>query len=292
MVGGAYSYMAGGYMVKETVIIELHPSDDEIAIWKEELDSIVRDRKKKLSDEEVAQEIEIIIAKAKKGWKKAPKTFSGRVRNIAKTWGKETSGRKKKKEDSKKDELYINKDRETILGKRKKEIAKFLEFYSEFIESLSEGEKDYFSERVKFYLKEFKFNMSSDLPLLLELITMEMVHRRLMTTLASSEDNKEIKSSASLMKSIVADMSSIQATLGITRIQRQKAMGGTEGSVAEVSVLLEKKKKQLAKIKEEEEKQEELLMQAKISRSDLNPIPDDKEELRNVLKKAEEIEVK
>ena len=272
-------------------IEELHPTQDEIDYWKEQVRPIFELRLGTENTDKVDKAIEDVIEKAKSGWPKAPKSFATRVRNAAKDWGVDGENKKHLVQNKNKGYKVSKKYKDTVLARRERELEAFLELYDGFTEKLEEKDKKYFRNRVKYYMREYRFNMSSDLPLLLELIAEELLHRRIMVDVAAENDLSDVNKLSKTLKLVTESMREIQKVLGITRQQRQKALGGTEGSVAEVSMLLEEKKKKIEAIEKEEKEQERILMQAKLNRDDINSIPDDQNELKRILSRTEDIEV-
>lgn len=275
--------------------IELHPTEEELAYWKGQISNHCVSILGLSSQEEIEKRTQDVLNKAISGWERAPKTFSARVRNLTKNWG--VSGENKDKLKPIRDQLAGKETKNDQRMRRKEsELNTFLELYDGFASQLAEADRRYFDRRVRYYLGEFNFNMSSDLPLVLELVTEELLHRRVMTQMATQTEDFTASLEASsiysrVLKQITENMSNIQKILGITRQQRQTALGGTEGSVSEISVKLEEKKKNIAKIRAEEKKQEETLMNAKIERGDLNQLPEDPETLRALISASEDIEV-
>jgi len=279
-------------MGKEKEITPLHPTQDEQDYWAEQIKPIFERRFGKDNQDKVDEAVLDVIEKAKAGFANAPKTFSGRVRMLSKDFG--VQGRAKKQQKKAKKTKKVQKDarRDTMLARREREVAEFMKLYEGYTKELSKLDRDYFKERINYYMREIRLNMSSDLPLLLQLITLELTHRKLMVQMAEADETnlKALSDITKVLNLATENMSDVQKTLGISRQQRQKAMGGSEGSVAEISITLEDKKKKIAQIEREEREQEELLLEAKMSTGDLNEIPSDPAELRQILNNAEAIE--
>lgn len=274
-------------------VVALHPTSEEVEHWRDQLRPLYEIRLGEGKVTEIEEAITKAIEKAKVGWPGAPKSFAARVRNASKKWGVDGENTKNlKNNEATIEEKERKKVQDTVLKRRQRELDAFMSLYDGFTKSLETEDEKYFHSRVRYYMREMRFNMSSDLPLLLELIAEELLHRRIMTKVATSEDLSAIATLSKMLKLITENMSNIQKTLGITRQQRQSALGGTEGSVAEVSMLLDEKKKSIAKIEKEEKRQEDILMQAKKASDDINKIPDDPAELRRILTRTEAIEVK
>jgi len=273
-------------------IVELHPTAEEIEHWRDQIRPLYEIRLGEGNVRAIEETMAKAIEKAKTGWPGAPKSFSSRVRSISKSWGTDGENEKNLKQNVNAIEKEQKKIRDTVLARRERELDAFMDLYNGFTKELNPDDEKYFHNRVRYYMREMRFNMSSDLPLLLELIAEELLHRRIMVEVAKGKDLSAVATLSKMLKLITENMSNIQKTLGITRQQRQTALGGTEGSVAEVSMLLDDKRKTITKIETEEKRQEELLMQAKKARGDINPIPDDPSELRRILTRTEAIEVK
>jgi hypothetical protein len=276
-------------------LVELHPTEEELQYWRGQISNHCVSILGLSSQEEIDKRTQDIINRAISGWSRAPKTFSARIRKLTKDWG--TNGENKENLKPVQDQLSgkIGKDDQS-LRRKESELNTFMELYEGFANQLPVHDKTYFDRRVRYYLTEFNFNMSSDLPLVLELITEELLHRRVMAQMATQHEDftESLEASAiysKVLRNITENMSNIQKTLGITRQQRQTALGGTEGSVSEISMKLEEKKKSIEKIRAEEKKQEETLMRAKIERGDINQLPEDPDMLKALINAGEEIEV-
>ena len=261
-------------------VVELHPTEKEIEYHKNRIRPVFQARLKK---ENVEEEIEKVIQDCIKGWPSAPKSFAVRVSKRAKLYG--VDGENKRFLLAKKERKILTPDE-----RREQKIKKFADFIEPVIKKLNVRERKQFFNRLEFYMDEFEFNYSSDLSLLSQLILSEIYIQGLQLQLLKSDTTREKSDISRAITNFTSNVIDLQKRLGITREQRQKGMGGTEGSVAEISLKLDEKLKEREKQKIREEDRERMLYEAKLRRDDINKIPTDKRELAEILRREEEIE--
>lgn len=269
---------------------ELHPTEEEIAYHKRELVPIIQAR---LGKEDVEEDVEKILQDCIKGWPKAPKSFAKRVQKRAKLYGTDGEGIDnliQNKAGRPKGRKSPSKPRANpTLSRMKARMEAFSKSYESFTKQLNEAQRAYFVDRLEFYIGEFDFNMSSDLSLLMQLIMDELHISELQVAMVTAEKTSEKISITKAINVLTENVIGLQKILGVTREQRQKGMSGKEGSIAQISMSYEEKLTAIEKIARKEEEQERLLLQAKIKRGDQNKIPDDKNELKQILDAEEEL---
>jgi hypothetical protein len=265
-------------MAKKDKSMQLFPSEEEVEYYRKELTDLYKLR---LGTDDVSEQVENILKTSIDGFTNAPKTLKARVYSIAKIGQKHEKHRKAK--ESTKPKNYTK----LALDSRVKKLQEFIDLYDGFAKHLIDEDKQYVNKRLEFYIKEFEFNQSSDLPLLLQLITEELLQRRLMIFLATNMNDESgaiiIADASKAIKNLSDDMSNLQVKLGITRQQRETATGAKEGSISEIVVQLEKKKKKIAEVEKIEREQEQIWEEMKKKRGDYNPVPDSKEETERII---------
>lgn len=262
---------------------KLHPTEDEISFHKQRITPVIKARSKK---DDVSNEVDSVIEDCINGWPNAPKSFANRITRRAKLYGIDGENTNNLKKPANK-----KKDIDGFLSRRSKKLEKFMALYDPFVKKLTKVQQDHFFERLSFYLNEFDFNLSSDLTLLLQLIVSEISVSDKQVKMLKEKDIKVQAAMSKFIMSINEEMLNLQKVLGITREQRQKGMGHAEGSISALAASVDEKIKNVGKIEAKEKEQEDLLMEAKMRRDDLNPIPDDPTELAEILKSEEEIRV-
>jgi len=250
---------------------KLHPTDEEIAFFREKLTPLFISRTGK---EDVSKEVDAVIQDCIAGWERAPKSFADRISNRAKAYG------------------IDGENLQPVVAKPKKKKSKlqiFTEMYTPFIKKVKAHHKKIFLDRLEYYLSEFDFNLSADLTLLLQLVMNEIHISEMQVEMFNAETPQERNALAKALKMLNENSVDLQETLGITREQRQKGMGSHEGSVAEIAVSLDEKLKKREVEKAKELEHEKVMLKLKEERNDYNEVPDDPVELAQILEQDAEI---
>lgn len=182
-----------------------------------------------------------MLAKATRGWYRAPATFEERINRLYQL--KLNSSAIKVKRQFERSANYSNtaqlmQDRD-YNGKLTDSIFK----------KLDDKEKEYWLEREKYYFDEFDFNKSSDFSILVGLIADEILMQRLKIRQLVSNTKEDLSKQLSECQS---RMINSQKILGITKVQRNLEGSRKEGSVAELSLSLDEKLKTREKEKNKE----------------------------------------
>lgn len=234
---------------------------------------------------EVEVYVDRIIDFCKAGWAYAPKTFLGRI--TTKTGWSSTGDLKPRAANLNSEVIQIetpdgltkefkvakeNKVQEEIikLERSKSYPGLSLEELEAFLPDLSE--RKFWLEREKYYMEEFDFNFSSDYALLQQLLMEELTQRRIIKSRTSNPNDTRGENSAN---DVYKRMIDAQKALGITRSQREGAMSQSEGNIAQLSVIYNKKKKFLDKIKKEREEHQIRMMDKRRDPDTLNVLPKD-----------------
>ena len=267
---------------------KLHPTKEEIAYHKSELIPIIRGR---LGKEDVEDKVDDIIQSCIEGWPKAPKSFAARIQKRAKLYGTDGENLQSIVPAKKGRPAGVSKVvNHTAEQRKSKRVEAFTKSYASFTERLNDVQKAYFADRLDFYLSEFDFNMSSDLSLLMQLIMNELHISELQIDMVKIEEARDKIKVANAIDTLTNNVINVEKILGITREQRQKGMGGKEGSVAQVSMLYEDKINKIELIKKREREQGKLLLDAKKKKGDINLIPESKQDLQDILNADEELQ--
>jgi hypothetical protein len=205
--------------------------------------------------EKIEEDVEKKLKKAIGGWRTAPKTFESRIRvlfGLDPNWepiSKKTANRKRIPDPNVSPHAVENS--------------------GEILDGLSKSEKNFLHNRLSKYKKEFEFNESSDMPMVLQLIYEEIYQRRMiqakMKNFALGIDKEMTESNKRL--------ASIQRDLGITRKQRQDAQTDIDGSVSVLAEQISKKFRMIAEINAQQLMEEDLYMKKKSESPHQNVIP-------------------
>jgi len=260
----------------ESTYAVLDPTQEEIRIAKDMLKPYYLNNPDKITDgEDLESKIDGIIERAKIGYKYCPKTFMGRIKAIAGlnvglanvNWGKKQNYHNVR--EAKIEEALNEKQEELYPGISAQELRK----------ALPKDERRRWIERESYYRKEFDLNNASDLPLLLQVLTEEMIQYRLiLKKLTDQNANLDKQMSESYTR-----LNKALENLGITRRQRQLLTQETEGSIAKLAEILEAKKKKLDAIREKDLQEERAMTELRKDPSVLEKIP---AELREITSKA------
>lgn len=166
--------------------------------------------------------VEEKIEKCLTGWLNAPKVFAERVTIVA--------GRSRK-------------DKRTGLVVGKKDLYATVAPPS----GLTEEESLYWKNRYKLYNTEFDFNKSSDKMVLEQVLTDEILINRLRVRLLKDE-NTTSSVDSDLLDEIMNRYRENLNKLGILRIQRDLAKGDIEGSIAELTGIVDDKIAKMVKL--------------------------------------------
>lgn len=217
---------------------------------------------------DIELKIEYVIRGCIEGWNRCPKTFQQRVdkktqRNTqAWTYIEQHNADKRKVREEK---LRMDDVSDEVLkeeGLDKRPDSKYSETLLGGITlddlfkaaALGEEERLFYLEREKAYRSEFDFNISSDEAILQQLITDEVIMRRVRYAMLKGKDITTEVAVDKLSNRIREN----QIKLGITREQRERERSGTGGNIAEVSVRLESRLKSIKSI-QDKAKQAEII---------------------------------
>lgn len=253
----------------------LDPTPEEIRRASDMLKPFYINNPDKLNDMTVDEKINDIIDRAKVGYKYCPKTFMGRVRSLSKVnsgmqnanWGKSQNYHNvrefeiQKSLDKKGNDLYP--------GLTAKDLRS----------ALPTEERKRWIERESYYRKEFELNNASDVPLLMQVLTEEIIQYRLIIDKLSNQDANLDRQ----MNESYARLNKALENLGITRRQRQSLRSETEGNIASLTELVEKKQSKMDAIRERDLQEERTLSEARHTDKALQAMPN---ELKEITEKA------
>lgn len=230
------------------------------------------------NNETIEEKIDAIIKECSKGWICAAKSFIKRVEWKTKWNSNSIEQRFDFKENyGNAKQIQLQKDLKKLESSSKVSQSQSAMDIRKIIPSAEE--RKYWNERESHYRGEFEFNMSSDWPLLLQVLLEELTQWRLVRRrIINPDDDVEILIVGSYQRMIKA-----QEALGITRKQREEAQNETEGNIGQLAKQYEEKKDLISKIKERDRLEEEAKMREHDNRDGLKLLPDDlAEALRNV----------
>ena len=265
---------------KFTNAIVLHPNEQDLNTVRSGLTGFYRNNPQFLKNGiSIEKKIEEIIEICKVGWICAPKSFLKRVE-----WKTKWNTKALKSRLDYVDNYYNAeqvKIQEELTDKRKTKDLYPGMSAAALRSILSTEEKKFWQEREAFYKQEFEFNNSSDWALLMQLLLEELTQVRLMKKKMQNQDEDlDFQLNYSYKRMIDA-----QKALGITREQRENATSETDGNIAQLSQLYERKKKIIEKINRKDQ-MEEMALQIKHDNKDWpTDIPI---EIRDIMSRAEE----
>ena len=181
--------------------------------------------------EEIQDKIDVIIQQCLYGWKNAPMDFDSRIR--AKL-GRNSLLYKKS----------IGRLPQNISPGGDKIGLSAIDFIGI---NINPEEKKFLRDRERAYRKDYEFNDSSDLPLLIEILVDELVLKRLQQERVLDDDYSVVqKKVEAVQKRVLNNMES----LGILRSQRIENDQNIEGNISQASVIAEKKLENIRAIKD------------------------------------------
>lgn len=253
----------------------LDPTPEEIRRATDMLKPFYINNLDKLGDLSVENKINEVIDRAKTGYRYCPKTFIGRVRAISKVnagmqkanWGHAQNYHNVR-------ESLIQKNLDAKQGGLYPGLsAKDLRL------ALPTEERKRWVERESFYRKEFELNNASDVPLLMQTLTEEIIQHRLIIQKLSNQDSNLDRQ----MNESYARLNKALENLGVTRRQRQSLRSETEGNIASLTEIIEKKQAKIDAIRERDLQEERSLKEMRNNPEVLLQMPP---ELREITEKA------
>lgn len=166
---------------------------------------------------EAEEIINTILAECQIGWNRAPRDLDTRIKMKSGFQWKSHSNLKPKRSKIEESSLIIEEDDNSG------------DDY--LFKSMSKGEKEWWGERLGFYGGDFDFNVSSDVPLLQQLLVEELIQRRLQRDQLTNRKTDLSKRMTESLKRIT----DCQTKLGITREQRAGALDNVDGNVAQLA---------------------------------------------------------
>ena len=193
---------------------------------------------KDMTEFDAVKKIEETFAVCQLGWNRAPRDIDTRI--------KVKTGFQWKSHQN----LKPNRKNFEPIKPDPKEKPTFEDY--DIQKSMTQSEKNWWKERMGIYMKDFEFNISSDAPLLNQLLVEELIQRRLFSAQLKNPKTDYSKQLNDSLKRI----SEVQQRLGITRQQREGQLNNIDGNVAELALKLEEKLKQMPeKLKAEYEEE-------------------------------------
>lgn len=233
------------------MIKSIEISEEDRQRWVSPLTQYYRDKGK--TETEIPKIIEDLFLQVSIGWNRAPADLDTRI--------KMKSGFQWRSHEN----LIPNK----IKQEKSQKEEERPEFTSDLTSSMSESEQKWYNERLEIYKKDFDFNLSSDKPLLEQLLIEELIQRRLFEKKLKYPDrNYDQQLNFSLKR-----VSDIQVKLGITREQRAGIMNNIDGNVAQISVELEKKLTEMPEKLKKEYEDELYYLNLRKQQSPVNILP-------------------
>lgn len=221
----------------------------------------------KLSSSPLLDYSKKIVQECENGWPKAPKRFDTRI-TLKTGWNSPLRQKK----------AVIKQDKVVEESKKDRESS-FLDIRS----ILTSDEVAFFDKRIKEYVDDFDFNVSSDMPLVERLITEEILHRRLfiMHLQVMSDSKNKSKLDPETISSALSDahkrMTELQKQLGISRVQRTDEMNRGIESIAELAVSFDEKIKKYPELRKKLLEEEQRFMLEKSLEEPINVIPEPKQ---------------
>jgi len=262
---------------KKPKVIRLDPTAEEVKRAEEMLRSFLENHPEKLKENETIEDkVQQIIQKAIEGYPYAPKTFLGRIRSISRInlgYDDRLGGTDINS--------YIHKREEEIqkiLAEREKDLYPGLSM-QDLRKSLSPAERKRWIEREAYYRNEFDLNNASDVPLLLQVLTEEIIQYRLIKQKLKDQNadvDKQLTESYNRLNKALEH-------LGITRRQRQSVKQESEGNIAKLAEILDEKLRRIDAIMEKDLREEETLGKLRSSPEVFRYLP---QELHDIVQKA------
>jgi hypothetical protein len=119
----------------------------------------------------------------------------------------------------------------------------------QILKKLKSPDRRFWMARERYYRQEFDFNESSDFALLMELLSDELEHKRIIDMRLACDDPDSMAALSRSATECFNRMEKALKALGITREQRKDELDTGDGDIASLSMSLDQKKKQLAIIK-------------------------------------------
>jgi len=119
----------------------------------------------------------------------------------------------------------------------------------QILKKLKSPDRKFWLAREKFYRNEFDFNDSSDFALLMELLSDELEHKRIVEMRLTTDEPDDLVALSRSATECFNRLEKAQRSLGITREQRKDELDDGEGDIAALSVNLDKKLKTIEAIK-------------------------------------------
>jgi hypothetical protein len=233
-----------------------------------------------------------VLEKCKKGWRNCPIKYVDRVRSKSK-WNHGGGQNLLQYGFTKRREGSREKALEQIVGRKPTadEIALEHVGRDQILKTLKQDDRNFWLEREIRYREEFDFNNSSDYALLMEVLSDEVEHKRIIQLRLKTTDPKLLADLSRAATECFNRLERALKALGVTRDQRKGELDDSGEDVASLAAKLDEKERKARAFKEYDAQEREEYLRRKsmmpntfmvegLPRPVHNRIPDMKEILR------------
>lgn len=255
---------------------QFEPSETEISEWRERLVSYYANMPSFNGDP--IEKATSIIEAAKVGWRNCPDNFEGRIimkSKMKKKWKDTLVPRGVARREEGAQEAILEQEYIETHGRAEQKVIDDHIGLNDLLKRLPAADRKFFKQRWKYYNKEFDINSSSDYALLMEICVDELEQKRIAQARLSCDpsDHDTLSILSKTASECLTRLERSLKALGVTREQRKDEMDDSAESIAEVSLLLDRKlKRQEARHRMELEEEKDML-QIKYNKNDTYPVP-------------------